>query len=634
MRLLGIIALFLLTASAAVAMQEDPQVPRVGNPHGNMDLDCKLCHSENSWEMKSAGGFDHATTGFPLEGLHQHALCRDCHKEPVFAHVGTQCADCHTDAHRGRLGPVCSDCHTPNAWVDQPQARQDHNATAMPLVGAHERVDCDACHSGAVTGDYVGTPTNCYACHSDTYAGTDNPDHQMAGFSTDCERCHGVFSATWGRGDFIHSPNFPLTGAHSTTACVECHSTGFAGTPTACSACHQPQYDNTTNPAHLAAGFPNECALCHNTTAWQPGLYDHNATAFPLTGSHRTVDCASCHATTYVGTPTECVACHQTDYDGTTDPNHAVEQFPTDCRICHNTTDWGDANFDHNLTAFALTGAHRTVDCASCHTAGYTGTPTACVACHQDNFDNTTDPNHVAAQFPTECATCHTTTAWEPSSFDHNATAFALTGAHMTADCLSCHSAGYSGTPTACVACHQTNYDNTTDPNHAASQFPTECAVCHTTAAWQPADFDHNLTAFPLTGAHTSADCLACHSTGYSGTPTACVACHQNDYDNTNDPNHLASNFPVSCQNCHTTNAWEPSTWDHNPLFPITTGRHRNVWNSCATCHTVQSNYAVFECILCHEHNRTDMDRKHEGRRDYQYLSTACYQCHPRGNAD
>ncbi len=153
--------------TSSVLAQDEPAVPRVGNPHGDMDLDCKLCHVGSSWELSQTGEFDHNTTGFPLEGMHQHALCRDCHREPVFAHIGTQCADCHNDTHRGRLGPSCADCHTPNAWVDQPQARQEHNATAMPLVGAHERVDCDACHTGAVTGDYVGTPTDCYACHAE-----------------------------------------------------------------------------------------------------------------------------------------------------------------------------------------------------------------------------------------------------------------------------------------------------------------------------------------------------------------------------------------------------------------------------------------------------------------------------------
>jgi len=483
----SVVLMMFLLGAGNVPAQESPPVPKVGNPHGGMELDCKLCHASDSWEVSQNSNFDHDSTGFVLEGMHQHALCRDCHQEPVFAHIGTQCADCHNDTHRGRLGPACSDCHTPTAWVDQPKMREDHNATALPLVGAHERVDCDACHSGPVTGDYVGTPTACYACHAEDFAAAVAPDHQVAGFSTDCERCHGVFSSTWGSGDFIHAQNFPLTGAHRTIECSACHTDGFAGTPSECVACHQVEYDGTTNPGHIAANFSVECQACHTTTAWIPGQYDHDATAFPLTGTHRSLDCLACHSTGYVGTPTDCVACHQADYD------------------------------------------------------------------------NTTDPGHVAAGFPTECRTCHNTTAWTP------------------------------------------------------------------------ADYDHNLTAFPLTGAHTTLDCLACHSTGYVGTPTDCAACHQSDYDTTTDPNHQASGFPLSCEDCHSTSAWEPSTWDHDVLFPINSGAHRDKWNSCAECHVVQSNYSVFECIFCHEHNQTDMDKEHDKERDYEYLSTACFSCHPQG---
>ena len=43
-------------------------------------------------------------------------------------------------------------------------------------------------------------------------------------------------------------------------------------------------------------------------------------------------------------------------------------------------------------------------------------------------------------------------------------------------------------------------------------------------------------------------------------------------------------------------------------------------------------NFRQFECINCHEHNRTDMDDKHKEEQGYQYLSTACLGCHPRGD--
>jgi hypothetical protein len=47
----------------------------------------------------------------------------------------------------------------------------------------------------------------------------------------------------------------------------------------------------------------------------------------------------------------------------------------------------------------------------------------------------------------------------------------------------------------------------------------------------------------------------------------------------------------------------------------------------------VPTNYAVFSCILCHEHsNKTSVDNDHKGVKNYAYVSTACRNCHPQGN--
>lgn len=631
--LLGLLA---LPAGPATAQEGAPPTPRVGNPHGDMTLECRLCHREQDWSVTARSStFDHDSTGFSLEGHHALVACKDCHQQPQFAHIGTRCADCHLDAHKGGLGPDCEQCHTPDGWVERTNAQRQHDTTRLPLVGAHARVDCDACHTGAVKGQYVGTPFDCYACHQANYEATRNPDHRAAGFATDCNRCHGVFSASWGRGDFVHSPNFPLTGAHASTACAECHTPerGFAGTPTDCYACHQPDYDGSGNPSHAAAGLGTTCVTCHTTSAWRPSNYDHSTppASYPLTGGHRAVDCVACHTTGYVGTSSECYACHRADYETAADPNHVAGGFPTDCATCHTPTTWQQSSFDHNRTAFPLTGAHASQTCTQCHASGYTGTPTDCYACHQTDYAATTDPDHAASNIPTTCVVCHSTSAWNPAEFDHNTTRFQLTGAHRNATCAACHSSGYTGTPMDCYACHQADYAGTTDPNHVTANIPTTCVTCHSTTAWSPATFDHNTTAFPLTGAHRNATCAACHSSGYTGTPTDCYACHQTDYQQTSNPNHAAASFPTTCTTCHSTSAWTPSTWDHEPIFPIKSGAHRNM--ACTQCHVTPSNYGTFECILCHEHNQSSMASKHQGRQNYQWVSTACYACHPRGRS-
>ncbi len=752
----------------------------VKNPHGSLDLDCAVCHTEDSWRtLKKSTDFHHNSTGFPLAGLHKFVACGDCHENLNFAFVGTQCLDCHDDFHKGRVGPTCDDCHSPAGWVAQEdEMRRRHLATAFPLVGAHERLDCDACHREPLGADYVNTPSDCYYCHADQYRETTNPPHSESGLGTDCLTCHAFFATTWGAGDFIHTesfrlsgghggldcaachisgftnvatdcaschldnynattdPNhvaggfpldcaqchntngwdgaevdhnltaFPLTGSHTAVDCAQCHTTGYTGTPTDCQSCHLDNYNATTDPDHVGSSFPLDCAQCHDTNGWDGAEVDHNLTAFPLTGSHASVDCAQCHTSGYTGTATDCQSCHLDNYNTTTDPdhvggsfpldcaqchdtngwdgaevdhnltafpltgghtavdcaqchtsgytgtstdcqschldnynatvdpNHAVENFPLDCTGCHDTTGWQPATFNHSQTAFPLTGSHTAVDCAQCHTSGYTGTPTDCQSCHLDNYNATVDPNHSVENFPLDCTGCHDTTGWQPATFNHSQTAFPLTGSHTVVDCAQCHTAGYTGTATDCQSCHLDNYNATVDPNHSVENFPLDCTGCHSTTSWQPATFNHSQTAFPLTGSHTVVDCAQCHTSGYTGTPTDCQSCHLENYNAANDPNHAAAGFPLDCQSCHGTNDWVPSTFDHNGFFPITSGKHQGVWNNCADCHVVATDFSQFECILCHEHNRTDTDKDHSEVSQYVYQSLACYTCHPRGDAD
>jgi hypothetical protein len=333
------------------------------------------------------------------------------------------------------------------------------------------------------------------------------------------------------------------------------------------------------------------------------------------------------------------VSCHLQDYSRTSNPSHVAGGFPTSCEDCHTLNGWRPANFDHALSGFPLTGAHGRVDCGSCHVGGrYQGTPTDCNACHQQDYDRTTNPNHRASGLPTQCQDCHNTGSWRPANFDHNDTRFRLTGAHDRVDCARCHTGGtYTGTPTNCNACHQTDYAGAANPNHQAAGYPTQCQNCHTTGAWRPANFDHNTTRFPLTGAHNRVDCSRCHTGGtYAETPTDCYACHQTDYAGTANPNHQAAGFPTQCQTCHTTGAWRPASFDHDGrYFPIYSGKHRGKWSTCADCHLNPGNYRAFECIFCHEHsNESEMRDKHKDETGYTYASAACLRCHPSGRKE
>jgi hypothetical protein len=334
---------------------------------------------------------------------------------------------------------------------------------------------------------------------------------------------------------------------------------------------------------------------------------------------------------------TECYSCHKDNYTATTQPNHQSVGYSTNCSDCHTvfSGSWTGTGFNHSF--FPLTQGHALPNCSQCHTSGKPSKISSeCISCHQTNYNATINPNHTSAGFSTDCKMCHTTMpGWKPATFDHNK--FPLTQGHNINDCNKCHVNGiYTNTSPDCISCHRTDYNTTTNPNHLSSNFPTNCSSCHTTApGWKPASFNHS--KFPLTQGHTNRQCSECHLNGnYTNTSANCVSCHQTDYNTTTNPSHSQLGFSTTCTECHTTlPGWKPASYkQHDALsFPIYSGKHNGKWNNCTDCHTNVSNYKVFSCIDCHEHNKTDMDSKHKGEKGYIYASASCLSCHPKGSA-
>ena len=387
-------------------------------------------------------------------------------------------------------------------------------------------------------------------------------------FREACSNCHAATAWKPARigPKFDHAKyGFALEGAHASSDCMSCHtSLEFTRVRAQCVSCHQ-------DPHRGELGL--ECARCHGARSFLdrgPMLRMHQLTRFPLTGSHASLDCESCHPPApqgqmqFVGTQAECRACHMAQYDEAKTPDHVAGGFPTDCQQCHAPTTWNAARFDHANTAFPLTGAHRQVACSGCHGDGvYKGKPTDCASCHMTEY-NAATPNHQSAGFPASaCAGCHNTTQWAGASFDHNATAFPLTGAHTTVACSGCHGDGvYQGKSTACISCHQSTFD-TAVPGHNPTDFPTaQCGTCHNTTAWTGATINHD-----------------------------------------------------------------------TPYFPIYSGTHSGRWTQCAQCHANTASYASFTCMSsgCHSQSSTNSD--HSGVNGYSYTAPACYSCHPKGRA-
>jgi hypothetical protein len=601
-----IVGFVVLWSSLAVMGQQSRERASTRSPHGTLNLACQSCHTSLSWKpIRAVPDFDHKKTAYPLRGMHVSVTCTQCHTKLVFKEVGHQCAECHADIHRGQMGAKCETCHSVKGWHVSVKDIQQHQ-NRFPLIGAHSAITCDSCHKGAAGGQFVGLSTTCVSCHSGEFAKTTSPNHAAVNFPTDCQQCHTMDGWLGAKFDHAKATGFDLTGMHAALECAACHAdNNFTSARSNCASCHLTDFNNTKNPDHRGAGFSQDCSTCHTTTAWQGAKFDHNTlTKFPLTGAHVNVQCTQCHVGgKFTGTSKLCVSCHLTNFQQTTNPNHATAGLPQTCEQCHNTSTWGDAKFDHSKTAFPLTGAHVTVQCTQCHVGGkYTGTPKDCVACHLQNFQQTTNPNHGTAGFPQTCAQCHNTTSWLNASFDHSNTAFPLTGAHKTVQCTQCHVGGkFAGTPKQCVACHLPNFQQTTNPNHVTAGFPQTCEQCHNTTAWSNATFDHSKTVFPLTGAHVTVQCTQCHVGGkFAGTPTQCSACHLTTFQQTTNPNHVTGGFPQTCEQCHNTTSWLSSTFNHNTQtkFPLT-GAHVSL--TCTQCH-VNSAFASTPtaCSGCH----------------------------------
>ncbi len=300
-----------------------------------------------------------------------------------------------------------------------------------------------------------------------------------------------------------------------------------------------------------------------------------------------------------------------------------------ECSLCHGTTSWSvpsrPGRFDHATTDFPLRGAHDGVRCAACHTElEFHRVGSACADCHADIH---------RGDLGTDCTGCHRAEGWRrrDDAFElHAAAGFILLGMHALADCEACHEGQqereYADTPFECAGCHVETYEATDDPPHASSGFGTSCEDCHRFAAatWSETEFAHS-SAFPLTGAHGTVSCDACHTDGFGPLPTECIACHATTYENTTDPDHQGYRFSTSCGECHGTGTWLSTTWDHGAASGfILSGAHRAA--DCSACHgTTPELSPPVECFDCHESNydgTTDPDHAAAG------IPTDCAACH------
>lgn len=455
-------------------------------------------------------------------------------------------------------------------------------------------------------------------------------------FPADCSICHTGDDWRSIREDFefdhLAETGTPLEGAHKSAECLRCHNDrgpvqAFA--QRGCAGCHDDVHRGQLG---------SDCSLCHDEDDWQPNeqISLHNRTRFPLAGAHAAVACWRCHEGARVGNfsrvDTQCISCHASDLADAVNPDHLALGWVDSCERCHVPTSWSSTGFSHET--FPLTGAHRSLDCQRCHVGNvFTGLSSDCASCHLNDYNGTTDPNHVAENFPMACEQCHNTSTWEGARFTH------------------------MGITNGCVDCHLDDYTGATDPEHAAANFPMNCEQCHSTNTWQGAAFNHTGITTGCVDCHLadyngandpdhagggfSTNCEDCHSTNtwqgagfnHAGIMTGCVDCHLADFNGASDPNHNSAGFPMDCELCHTTRDWDGANFNHPPPFIITNSDHNR---SCNECHMNPSNFAEFTCTQCHAHTQSESLDDHDNGQinGYVWESNACFMCHPNGRED
>jgi hypothetical protein len=499
---------------------------------------CADCHLEHGgrdfelvdWGRGGAEGFDHARTGWALDGKHVEAKCEACHKaelrvspvaslregglgERSWLGLETDCASCHRDPHEGRFGAACADCHVTTDFHTIVESSFDHARTRFPLRGAHARVECARCH---VNG-YEDLPRfdECRACHDDPHGGR----AVVAGARPDCAECHGVsaFSPSTFDGKRHAETRYPLEGRHARVTCRDCHGGGvtardgagraveaafrFRPAHAACTDCHE-----DAHAGQLASrGDGGRCDACHDVQGFRPARYgvtEHAALAFPLEGAHATAECGACHGPRRPGLPglpgrevtgsagvllrlgsTACVECHVDPHRG------RLGREDVACRSCHGTGSFRPAAVDaarHAEWEFPLVGAHAAVPCFACHRDLEAERPAStlrgsvdawpalemrapgskCADCHDDPHGG--QFAGAAGGRGTDCATCHDADTFRPATaFDHDRDArFPLAGSHARVACAGCHPE--SARP-----------DGTVGPKYRPLSFA--CEDCHAT---------------------------------------------------------------------------------------------------------------------------------------------------------
>jgi hypothetical protein len=83
-------------------------------------------------------------------------------------------------------------------------------------------------------------------------------------------------------------------------------------------------------------------------------------------------------------------------------------------------------------------------------------------------------------------------------------------------------------------------------------------------------------------------------------------------------------NFSTNCTNCHSENAWEPATFNHDQFYALR-GAHADIANDCAQCHNSTYTNTPTTCFGCHSDAYNGASNPNHSQLNF---STNCATCH------
>ncbi len=335
--------------------------------------------------------------------------------------------------------------------------------------------------------------------------------------------------------------------------------------------------------AAVAMLFAAAPALAQNAAT---STFDHDPTGFPLTGTHRSVPCASCHINArFNTTPKNCFGCHNgMTAPGATSLLGAHPLTTNYCEGCHQTTTWRDYRFIDHVQALG-----------------------PCAACHNNKIAVGKTPQHPITN--AACNTCHFNTVTFKGGILPPATPAVRSGAAATPggadppkspNGQTAPSQTSTGAPAASGAQTSVSMRNASGkPDHTG--FVSGCARCHNGAAATGKPAKHIATAAPCETCHKSARTFAGARVDHASLTGACASCHNGVTAEGRPRQHVMTAAP--CEACHRTTFWTPATFRHtSPAFV-----NHGPAVGCESCHTGNAQTAAWKfpafrpgCAGCH----------------------------------